>query len=205
MAIASYTDLQAAIADYLARADLTVRIPDFITLAEAHFNRELRTREMISGTAVALGGGAFALPVDYLEWLSLEWNGVRTRDLKYVEPDSEAWRFRYRPNGDPSMFTVIGASILIRPQAAGSVVLRYYQSIPPLQYSPSNWLLAKCPDLYLYRTLAEAYIYQKNETRAAEFLTLAGAETAKAITAADSNKLAKRPNSPPPGDDTGTA
>jgi hypothetical protein len=207
MAIANYTDLQGAVADYLARADLTARIPDFIKLAEAHFNRELRTREMVAGVFTALDVNyVLALPSDFVEWISAQWIGsAGSADLRYAEMDSEAWRFRYRPNGHPSMFTIAGTQLLIRPLAAGNINLKYYQGISPLVDASTNWLLTKCPDLYLYRTLAEAYIFQKNETRAAEFLTLAGAETTKAITAADSNKLAKRPNSPPPGDDTGTA
>lgn len=205
MAITTYTELQTAVADYLARADLSTRIPDFITLAEAHFNRELRTREMVGGAFIPITGNGSTLPGDYLEWIAVEWDGVRSRDLRYAEPDSEAWRFRYRPNGDPSMFTIKGTQLLTRPFASGNINLTYFGTIPPLQYSPSNWLLAKCPDLYLYRTLAESYIFQKNDTKAAEFLTLAGAETTKATESADSNKLAKRPNSQPFGDDTGTA
>lgn len=46
--------LQAAIAGWLARSDLTASIPDFIQLGEARINRELRTRQMqavVTGTA----------------------------------------------------------------------------------------------------------------------------------------------------------
>jgi hypothetical protein len=39
MAINNYTELVAAIAEWLARDDLTARIPDFVTLAEAKINR----------------------------------------------------------------------------------------------------------------------------------------------------------------------
>lgn len=49
-----YATLQAAIADELARSDLTNVIPTFIQLAEADFNRQLRTRQMqalVTGTA----------------------------------------------------------------------------------------------------------------------------------------------------------
>ncbi|WP_375413089.1 hypothetical protein [uncultured Bradyrhizobium sp.] len=206
MAIANYTDLQSAIADWLARADLTARIPDFVALAEGHFNRELRTREMLSAYAPVLSGGTASLPPDFLESYEITWTGpARSRSLKNVEPDSEAWRFRYRPNGDPSMFVILASTVSIRPAAGGNITIVYYQSIPPLVSNSTNWLLTKCPDLYLYRALAEAYIYQKNDEKSSEFIALATAEVGKAIAAADSNKLARRPNSPPPGDDTGTA
>ena len=42
--INDYASLQQAIANELARADLTSAIPTFIQLAEADFNRVLRTR-----------------------------------------------------------------------------------------------------------------------------------------------------------------
>lgn len=205
MAIATYPDLQNTIADYLARADLTTRIPDFIALAESHFNRELRTREMVGGSLLTIASGSVTLPADFLEWISAIWINGRTRDLKYSEPDSEAWRFRYRPNGDPSMFTILGTSLVLKPAATGQILLAYYAQIPALATNAGNWLLTKCPDLYLYRSLAEAYIYQKNDVRAAEFLALSEVQVSKAVEAADTNKMAKRPNSPPPGDDTGTA
>ena len=45
MAITNYTELKTAVANHLARTDLTTNIPDFITLAEARLSRELETRE----------------------------------------------------------------------------------------------------------------------------------------------------------------
>lgn len=44
--INDYATLKTAIASWLARADLTAAIPDFIQLAETRFNRELRVRQM---------------------------------------------------------------------------------------------------------------------------------------------------------------
>jgi len=44
--ITDYASLQAEVAGWLARADLTSQIPTFIQLAEARFNRDVRVREM---------------------------------------------------------------------------------------------------------------------------------------------------------------
>ena len=44
MAITTYSELQTAIANFLARDDLTSRIPEYIELAEARMSRELDTR-----------------------------------------------------------------------------------------------------------------------------------------------------------------
>jgi len=42
----TYSGLQTAVGDWLARSDLSSNIPDFITLFEAEANRTLRTRQM---------------------------------------------------------------------------------------------------------------------------------------------------------------
>lgn len=198
MSIANYSELQSAITDYLARSDLASRVPDFIAMAESHFNRELRAREMVATSTVALSSGVSALPADFLEWISVQWIGTRTMDLKYSPPDSEEWQFRYRPNGDPMMFSIVGSNLQIRPAGTGNSKLAYYQQVPALATFTTNWLLTKCPDLYVYRSLAEAYIYQKDDTRAAEFITLADAETKRASDAADSTKQKADPP-PVPG------
>ena len=46
MALNNYANLKTAIANFLARDDLTTEIDDFIDLTEADFNRRLRIRAM---------------------------------------------------------------------------------------------------------------------------------------------------------------
>ena len=46
MAINTYSTLQTAVANWLDRDDLADRVPEFISLAEATFNRVLRIRSM---------------------------------------------------------------------------------------------------------------------------------------------------------------
>jgi len=61
-----YTTLQATIADYLARSDLTTQIPEFIRLAEDRLVRDLRIRQLIK-VAVAsttAGDATVSLPSD---------------------------------------------------------------------------------------------------------------------------------------------
>jgi hypothetical protein len=42
MTLATYSDLQGAVANWLHSADLTTYIPDFITLADGRINNDLR-------------------------------------------------------------------------------------------------------------------------------------------------------------------
>jgi hypothetical protein len=73
MALANFTDLKASVADFLNRSDLTTVIPDFITLCEAGFNRELRVREMSVRTQAPIDSQYVKLPDDFL--------GMRNIDL----------------------------------------------------------------------------------------------------------------------------
>ena len=72
MAIQNYNELAAAVAAWLARGDLADRIPGFIALAEAAFNREFRVRAMeqrataatVAGLATPANVTALPLPAD---------------------------------------------------------------------------------------------------------------------------------------------
>mgnify|MGYP003316438676 CR=1 FL=1 len=54
MALANYTDLKTSIADWLNRADLDGKIPDFIALAESTLNDILRSADMVTSATVAI-------------------------------------------------------------------------------------------------------------------------------------------------------
>ena len=84
MAITNYTQLQSSIASWLLRDDLTAVIPDFITLAEAQFNREIRNRKMIKRATATIDSQYSAVPSDWLQNVDLvmETNPVTT--LQFV-------------------------------------------------------------------------------------------------------------------------
>ena len=68
MAITTYAELQTAIGDWLNRADLDQKIPDFIRLAESTLNDVLRQADMVTqSTGVTITSGRATLPADALE------------------------------------------------------------------------------------------------------------------------------------------
>ena len=69
MAISTYADLQSAVARWLVRNDLTASIPDFISLAETHFSRVLRVRQMEARDVAPVAAGVEygTVPTDWLE------------------------------------------------------------------------------------------------------------------------------------------
>lgn len=72
MSIANYSELQAAVANWLERDDLTDRIPEFITLGETILNRRLRTRDMETSATIMPSTTVryVALPAGYMELVS---------------------------------------------------------------------------------------------------------------------------------------
>ena len=81
MTIQTYSDLQTAIASWIARADLSSNIPDFIALFESVANRRLRLRQQESAATLTPSSGVAALPADYLAWRRVTWAGATPREL----------------------------------------------------------------------------------------------------------------------------
>ena len=67
MALDTYANLKTAIADFLNRDDLTSSIDDFIDLAEAQMNREVRHWDMEKRATAVLNTQYTALPNDFVE------------------------------------------------------------------------------------------------------------------------------------------
>jgi hypothetical protein len=171
MAIATYSDLQSAAADWLNRADLTAVIPTFISLGEAKFNREMRVRDMLTRSEAVSNNEYVAMPADFLEAYNLELNmtGLSARQsFEFIGPNEAKMLKANKIRNDTRYFTIIdGAFELIpAPQSNVDLLLTYYARIPALSGTQTtNWLLTKSPDLYLYSTLLEAAPYLKDDQR----------------------------------------
>jgi hypothetical protein len=166
MALANYTQLQAAIASWLDRDDLTAAIPDFITLAEARFNRELRVREMITRKQALSDKQYVQLPADWIEAKNIQ---IGINPLTYKTVD-ELDQLRTQPLvGAPRYYTILGSTLELLPTPSDDVQIEmaYYKTIPAVASSNTNWLLTKAPDLYLYASLLQAAPFLDNDERAA--------------------------------------
>jgi hypothetical protein len=172
MSITTYADLKTAIENWLDHTLFTARVPEFIVLAEAAANRRLRVRQMEATASLTLTNGLTGLPADYLAWrevLFLHADGVTRRVLDYVHPDYLQAVSPTVAAGIPTIWALEGSQLKVRPiDDTGTVLLRYYQTIPALSdAAPTNWLLTAHPDLYLFGALAEAEMFGVNDERAA--------------------------------------
>ncbi len=192
MAISTKAELHTAVANWLNRSDLTARIPEFISLAEAGFNRNLRAREMLVRSTASTTGQYVSLPTYYLEMLNIELTSTSPpKRLVYITSDrSDDYRERQNnKTGTPDYYTIEGTSIqlLPTPNASVTVQLNYYQDIPALSGladSGDNWLLRAHPDIYLYGTLLQASPYIMDPQSAQQWDALL-VRSVQELTAAD--------------------
>lgn len=170
MAISTYSELQAAVGNWLNRTDLTDRIPEFIALAEAQMNRRLRVRQMVTRAEAALAVEFTDAPSDMLEpiQLALEISESDIRVPRYLAPERLlAEKAGVVSSGQPEFYTVIGGTLqlLPAPDTAYAGELAYYAKIPALASNSTNWMLATYPDAYLYGALVQAAPYLVDDER----------------------------------------
>jgi hypothetical protein len=169
MAISSYAELQTEVAAWLQRSDLSARIPVFVGMATARFNRELRVPEMETLVTTAADAEYTDLPLDFLQIRSIETNGDR---MEYLAP--EEFQAYVAATSTPAVpvYTIADMSLRIYPAPSVSSTLTlkvlYYARIPELD-SPgdTNWLLDAHPDAYLFSALLEAAGFLHDDPRMA--------------------------------------
>lgn len=172
MSITNYSELQAAVASWLNRGDLSANITDFITLAEAQLSTDLKTRSMETKVTLATVAGTktVALPTDMLEMRRLQVVGTYNQPLSYRSPDELSIDYAANGSGQPVVFTVVGGNIELAPipDAVYSLELTYQQRIPALSVSnTTNWLLTNWPNAYLYASLMASAPFIMNDARLA--------------------------------------
>lgn len=167
MAISTYAELQTACANWLSRIDLTARIPEFIAMAEAKFQRNLRLRQMET-RVTATAAEYMSLPTDYLEMRNIKLNTVPKVALKLIDPGF-ADAYYTAATDRPLYYALQGNEVRLvpAPDSTYTVEIDYFAKIPALSDSnTSNWLLTLAPDAYLYGTLLEALIEVQDMARA---------------------------------------
>ena len=170
MALSTYAELKASVADWLNRSDLTSAITDFVSLAESQMERDLRTRQMIVRANATISDEYSALPSDYLEAKSFKLTGTNPiSPLVFQSINAlDDLQVTYTSSGQPKYFCMIGGQIRVLPVPDTSYVseLIYYAKLSKLSDSNTiNWLLTLSPDVYLYGSLLQAAPYLQDDAR----------------------------------------
>jgi len=181
MAIGTYSELQAAVAGWLNRTDLTARIPEFIAVGEAKINRKLRTIEQYTAADVTVNDEYLDVPADWAQTANIAHDSDEGGEIEYVTPQQFVEKRRcHPPAGRPRYYTLEGRRMRFVPvpDSPHPAILSYYKRVPALSgAAPANWLLASHPDAYLSAALLAANTYLRD----IEGVTLATAELADII------------------------
>ena len=164
MALATFSDLQTSVANYLGRSDLTSQIPDFISLAELRLSRDIRTRRMLK-TATAtmtVNDPTVGLPSDFLSIRDVFIQGLPRTVVSYVSPSIFSSNARADQIGLPVFYTMFAP----KPDSAYVLqMLYYFKPVVLSSGNTSNEFLANYPDALLYASLLEAEPYLMNDPR----------------------------------------
>ena len=191
MAIGTYAQLKSAVASWAHRANISDSVVgDFVTLAEAEFNRVLRCVQQETRDTLSVTSRYTALPTDFLELRRVEFDGSPLYPLESMTPYQQTAYRTKQTSGDPSYYSIVGTDIEIVPtQSAASVDILYYGKIAALSDSnTTNWLLTAHPDLYLAECLRQLSIYTKDDAS----ITRYGQQVSDAVQTIRQLDIAKR-------------
>lgn len=186
MAISSFSDLKTSMQKWLKRPDLAAMFPDFVLLAEQHFDRTIKTRARRSHFAITPTTSYVSLPSDWGRVIKAKYGG---KDFEFFPASTDERRIYcgYRILGDKLAMTV--------PQLGQKLDLWYYIAIEGLSDSnQSNWLLEDAPDIYLWGSLAEGADYIRDSESRGKYIARRDAAIAEFI---DDDAEAKTPEDQP--------
>lgn len=177
MAFTNYTELQAEVADFLDRDDLTDKIPSFIALGEVEIMRRLQitteraTDFEVDAYSEAIPAGVLLVrsirPVTSSPHLDLP--------LTLVTPEEIGERVASAAGvaGRPRFWAVVGDNILFAPAPNDTYTMEmlFYPAVGGLAAIGSNALLLAAPDAYLYGAMLAAEQYLENDERVALWRT----------------------------------
>jgi hypothetical protein len=171
MAISTFAELKTATANWLDRSDLTDRIPEFIALAEARFNRNLRIRDMETvSTAISTVAGTreYNLPTGFVQMKEFHLTTDPLTPLAYITPEMMSRIWAGSTKDKPEVFTIIADKVRLgpNPDAVYTTSMLYYKTFTALSASnTTSEMLTNNPDVYLYGTLLEAEPFIMNDQR----------------------------------------
>lgn len=169
MPFASYTELKAEIAAWLSRDDVSTSVggvDTYIDLAEAWFNRNLRTRQMTTSVgSLTVSSGTITHPTAWLEWKSVVVMTTPMIPLEVTSEESALALDQANEVGTPERVIVRGDNSIVWPSPDGTYTYRgvFYRTVPALNITDngslqsSNWILASYPDAYLYGALLQSH------------------------------------------------
>lgn len=164
MTISDYASLLVDAGEYAGREDIAHNFPRFLGLAELKLNRGLRVADMEVTDEIALIDGEGTLPADFLEAREVRnASGIPIRTVSLQQLTNSC----VDRSGTPAGYAIVDSTIKVRPVSDNELTVTYYARIPALTPSnPTNWLLEKAADVYLYALVTEIAIWERDAAKA---------------------------------------
>lgn len=176
MALSTYTELQASIADEIAwdsdavSADI---IRNAIDRAESKINRKCRLREVeqLSDIDYPSNGDRprfVPLPERFVEMLDLRIKPQSASDTDYTAviyvPPQSIHKY-YNSSSDSYFFTVRDQIEISKEAQNPQKLMMHYYKKWDIATDQTNWLLSNYSDVYFYGALFEIELYMNNDAR----------------------------------------
>lgn len=167
--ITSYATLQTAIADYLARDDLTTFIPNFIQNCENKLYRTLNLRNEETALSQTITSGVATVPTDFKALKMCFYDGNPAHPLQFVTLDELYRDYPVRnttATTKPAVIAREGSNFIFGPVPAdGTLKGVYYAKQDPLRTTDPSWYVTNAPEVLLYGSLLEAEAFIMNDQR----------------------------------------
>lgn len=169
MSLTSYSSLQAEVADWLNRTDLTSVIPTFISLAE----ERVRTENLPYNRkqTLTINAQTVDLPSDCKVVEHLYYDDAQKYGPLFIVPPDQLPMHTRGATGVPLYAAQVERTTMIfapTPDTSYTAQIIYRTTVDALSATnTTNWLLATYPSLYLWGALVEAEKYLKNDERVA--------------------------------------
>ena len=173
MSITNYTELQAAVSNWMARGDIGGEATDFIRLGEAALNRELKPVETEAAlVAVPTSREIDVSSLNMVEPVALLLTSYG--DERPIPPLANG-TFPFRAEaGEPGVWTTDGDLLVLdRPaDKAYTFRFRHMARFALSAQQPTNWLLTNHPDAYLAATLVWGGVFIEDDRKAVRWKAL---------------------------------
>jgi len=172
--ITNYATLQTAIADYLARDDLTSWLPNFIENTERKLYRTLNLRNEETALSVSISSGTATVPTDFKALKFAYYASSPTTLLQWMPVEDLYRKYPTRSGSNtPCAISREGSSFIFGPYPAdGTLNGIYYAKQDLLQDTDPSWYASNAPEVLLYGSLVEAGQFIQDDAVIARFAPL---------------------------------
>lgn len=168
MTIASYSDLQTRMGNYLKRGDLAALIPDFIMMAEEWFDKNVFTRARRESFIITPNQPLVQLPSDWVRVLDVWYGGT---PLQFRGAGNTSAYAGGQIPSSRGFYQIIGNTLSyigVNNDPNSKLQIDYYASLEGLSdTNTSNWLLEDSATCYLFGSLMHAAAYVRDQTQLA--------------------------------------